>query len=1627
MRDVILDGGLDLITPPALAPAGSLRDCQNYEAGIYPGYQSSGGFERFDGHISPSTTDIWDLSIATEAIRPSVLLNSLSVASEDTTPQGFTFGDNGRYMYMVGWTGQSIYEYVLSTPFGLETAFHDPATQKLLVDTVDPSPAAISFSPDGLRMFMLGRLSNKVFQFDLVNPWRIGSGATVSAAEVSISTGDVEGMTFSADGKRLYVTSAISAIQQFTLPTAWDLAGAVGAGGVAVVVHSPNPTGIQFASSGAAFYLGNNTVQTIGVYGLTELGDVTSASWLFDVDGLSFAPGLTDLYMSDGHLFVLQSDGIIREYALGFAANEVLTWARVDDAGTLGVVISQTNEAQDTVVRMAFRDTSDHLPDGATVTGERGSTFAVGLGNLRYANDALNTVARGIWYRADGLEYYIARDNLRIDRLVPDMQWSLFPATVVESGGTDMLAVADVAVSKDGTKMLALGNRLDGITNVAGVFAYTLGTPWQLSTAVNVAVLPLIAGQMTVNREGTRLYTAGNRQSGGSLAGGVVREYSLSTAWDLDTAVLTASLEIPDPLPANRAFDEKPISGITWDNSGTVLHVNMPQLREIHTWVCQTPWSLASAVAGSKWSWYGLRGAPFATNAILFGLHLQGSHLYIVGDAGPRRYDLYPEPVLNALLQVANGVVDYENQLAAAADVLRQAITQVPGSGPVLGVKWYRDQLSAVRDYYRVNFRLGLMRPEVGQHVLIGDGDYADPVTSGPSVWTDEGIVRKVDLLNGSFTDFDAAGAITIEPLASRFDVDNRLRSRTANNVLSTLAELYFTSGSVEPTVNQKLVGQTSLKTFTVWRTELRSGSWEFGDAAGVIYCLLAPSLPTAGELMDLVDPATANVLTADNHRPLIYSTAGAANYAVVYHSLSAEPGDMAGLYHSTQDGWNKLPLGHEIRFVGGAAEPVVNQFGADTSTAIVVASSWGVASLGVDAISAWTASAGTRIDALKYPDGAYVRPASTTFQGTTVEAADDVGLYGFDLDIPVGARVVGIEVMIRARNGSAPNPGAALTRVQPFLFNAALPGGGVLPGVQPKRQALGELGPVFEIHTFGGESDLWGAGIDRAMVINPNFGVRLQVEWETGFGGAATLNMQIEFVQLRVHYVEQGQLCFFWDSVGLYDYATARLVNFHLETGSWAGADAAGVMHVYELSKPQVPTKNIQIRSDSGGAGTLIATMDGNEHLVSLPGSQLLIEHNSKYEIISANAYARDDLEAIYGVSGAGPAFTYDGFYVRLIRTGIAAGLDKPRHVDLFQFRLWLGYDFGEAAISVAGNPLSFDGTLNAVATGFGRPITGFARLPGETLGVFTDSSVYAVTVQGSDFRQQVFAPSAGAREYTIHNVGSDALYADARGVSTPQATERYGDFEIGRLSWKVHPWLLPRVQRRESAQARGRTDVVAATISRAKNQYRLYFADGFRLTLTLRGDQLPIITRQFLYTDGDPTHYVRVLGTESEVWGNGRERMFFTMDVNPDYDHSDALGYCYEEDAGNSYDGSAYARFIELTPLAGKDIHSNTLWSVLHLYGMAHGYAALDMTTALDFARPGNPVNVAEDALYKLALGTTNEPMAAELVPYWDKERIKRRGRHLALRIQQTSDRAHPHLLQHLALAESLAREER
>ena len=82
-----------------------------------------------------------------------------SVQPQDTNPKALAFNNDGTKMFVVGWSGQDINEYHLTTGFDVSTASYDSIFS---VSSKVPAPNGLAFNLDRTKMFVTGKEADVV-------------------------------------------------------------------------------------------------------------------------------------------------------------------------------------------------------------------------------------------------------------------------------------------------------------------------------------------------------------------------------------------------------------------------------------------------------------------------------------------------------------------------------------------------------------------------------------------------------------------------------------------------------------------------------------------------------------------------------------------------------------------------------------------------------------------------------------------------------------------------------------------------------------------------------------------------------------------------------------------------------------------------------------------------------------------------------------------------------------------------------------------------------------------------------------------------------------------------------------------------------------------------------------------------------------------------------------------------------------------------------------------------------------------------------------------------------------------------------------------------------------------------
>ncbi len=207
---------------------------------------------------SLSTT--WDVSTAS-------YVQLFSVSTEEIGPMGLFFKPDGTRMYVTGSVGDDVNEYSLSTAWNISTASF---VQLFSVSAQESAPGAIFFKSDGMTMFILGFGGDEVNEYSLSTAWDVTTASFVRLFSVSTQETSPHGLFFRSDGTRMYVAGLIGDdVNEYSLSTAWDISTATYVRLFSVSADDTSPTSVFFKPDGTRMYVAGNQGNTIFQYRLT--------------------------------------------------------------------------------------------------------------------------------------------------------------------------------------------------------------------------------------------------------------------------------------------------------------------------------------------------------------------------------------------------------------------------------------------------------------------------------------------------------------------------------------------------------------------------------------------------------------------------------------------------------------------------------------------------------------------------------------------------------------------------------------------------------------------------------------------------------------------------------------------------------------------------------------------------------------------------------------------------------------------------------------------------------------------------------------------------------------------------------------------------------------------------------------------------------------------------------------------------------------------------------------------------------------------------------------------------------------------------------------------------------------
>jgi hypothetical protein len=447
-------------------------------------------------------------------------------------------------------------------------------------------------NPNAFDIAYLEKDTSKNFDLDYV---------AGNFTDTHIITNDTNGLVISDDGYHIYVTDAGS-ILEYVLSSPFALITAPASPTNTYTdanFGGTNLHSIAFSTDGTKMYAGiNDTTEKIRQFSLSTAWDASSLSYDSVELSLSMTYYPSGLWFSaDGQRMYIsgRTDGVFQyslstPWDLSTATDTGNTFTFGAEAGTgqeLCVMLNSTG----TRMFLFSADGDNYLQYSLSTAWDVSSaSYDSKSYNTTESSSAVGTVDRG------GNHIFFARDAS-----------SEFIEQVA-------LGVFDTSGIARAVRFGDSGNKLY-ITRGSSIDEYDLSTPYDVFTATlnqtNSSLNSTNEQPFFWKHDGTKLFT-------GNSTDELVREYSVSTAWDISSISFVGSKSI--------ASQDTQITGLCFNDDGSKMYIIGVISDSVHEYELSTNWLLSSASYARSFS-----VATEDTSPQCLGFNSDGTKMYVGG------------------------------------------------------------------------------------------------------------------------------------------------------------------------------------------------------------------------------------------------------------------------------------------------------------------------------------------------------------------------------------------------------------------------------------------------------------------------------------------------------------------------------------------------------------------------------------------------------------------------------------------------------------------------------------------------------------------------------------------------------------------------------------------------------------------------------------------------------------------------------------------------------------------------------------------------------------------------------------------------------------------------------------
>jgi len=413
---------------------------------------------------------------------------SFSVAGQETSPQSIFFGDSATKLYVVGDTGNDVNQYSLSTAWDITTASF---VQSFSVNSQETTPEGIFFKPDGTKMYICGNASDSVHEYNLATAWDISTASFNQSFSVSAQEGAPRAVSFKPDGTTMLIGGPVSdSILQYSLSTAWDISTASYVQNFSISAQETILQSMFVNEDGTSLMLVGQQGLDVNRYSLSTAWDVSTMSYVenFSVSAQDTAPeGL--FFKSDGSKMYYCASNTDTIYQYSTATTPPAEWTDPDLANASYDSVSFSVAGQDATPTVFYigdngsklyvsGNTNDSIYQYTLTTPWDLSSASYDSVSISVSGQ--DSQPNGITFKPDGTVMYVsgnAGDDVNQYSLSTawDLSTASFDSKTLSINAQDPTP-RGLAFNSDGSILLVVGGTSDTI------YQYDLTTPWDIST-----------------------------------------------------------------------------------------------------------------------------------------------------------------------------------------------------------------------------------------------------------------------------------------------------------------------------------------------------------------------------------------------------------------------------------------------------------------------------------------------------------------------------------------------------------------------------------------------------------------------------------------------------------------------------------------------------------------------------------------------------------------------------------------------------------------------------------------------------------------------------------------------------------------------------------------------------------------------------------------------------------------------------------------------------------------------------------------------------------------------------------------------------------------------------------------